>query len=149
MSAVTITRTLPASRDRVWRAFTDPIEYARWFWPPRFAATYAIDPVVGGRWRVASGPTGMAVGGGFTSVVGAERLAYTWRWDGEKIETRVTIEFADAGDGATTLRLEHDGFPDDDEARSHEQGWRDCLDRLPAALADPPADPAPSSESSP
>jgi hypothetical protein len=45
----------------------------------------------------------------------------------------VTVEFRDAP-GGTRVELTHVGFPDDEEWRHHDDGWRDCLNRLEATL---------------
>ncbi|GAA0926475.1 hypothetical protein GCM10009558_106770 [Virgisporangium aurantiacum] len=49
MTDLTITRTLAFPVDRVWRAMTDPVALAAWFWPQRFNPTAEVDLRVGGR----------------------------------------------------------------------------------------------------
>lgn len=53
-------RVLQAPRERVWRAWTDPAELARWWGPKGFTNTFqAFDPRPEGRWRfVMHGPDG-------------------------------------------------------------------------------------------
>ena len=63
-----------------------------------------------------------------------EQIDLTWQWDGEAEVTEVTLRFDEEGDNATVLRVEHRGFGDDARRDAHEQGWNDCLDRLPAAV---------------
>ena len=46
------TRVLAASRDRVWRAFSDPSQLALWWGPRGFTNTFhEFDLRAGGRWR--------------------------------------------------------------------------------------------------
>jgi hypothetical protein len=49
------------------------------------------------------------------------------------VERRRKLRFDDDGENATILRVEHRGFDDDGRRAEHEQGWNDCLDRLPSA----------------
>ena len=49
---LTLTRLIPASPDRVWRAFTDPALLPRWFGPDGFSCkTKEINLTEGGQWR--------------------------------------------------------------------------------------------------
>lgn len=134
MTEVNLTRTIRADRERVWRAWTDGTELARWFWPPSFASEVQVDARPGGTWRIASVAAGMAVSGAFIAVDPHKRLVYTWRWDGEEHETLVTLALADAPGGGTQLSLKHERFDGEQSATDHEQGWNDCLDRLPSYL---------------
>lgn len=127
-------RYVPAEPARAWQAWTDPAELARWYWPAPLGAEYAIDLRVGGRFRIASAPADMAVSGEFTAVDAAGspyRLVHTWRWDGDELETLVTVEFLAPDDGrGTDVVVTHDGFTDAGECANHAQGWTDCIARL-------------------
>ncbi len=131
--ALRITRTLPAPVDRVWRAFTDPVRLAAWFWPERVGAVADIDLRAGGRFRIDARAAGFAVTGEYRTVTPPTLLIFTWQWDGEPEITLVTLELAPA-DTQTTLTLTHERFADPATRDEHRQGWSDCLDRLPAAL---------------
>jgi uncharacterized protein YndB with AHSA1/START domain len=136
MSELHISRSLPASPEGVWRAFTDPDALAAWFWPTRFAPAVAADVRPGGRYRIDGPGAGIAVGGEYVAVNPPRRLAFTWQWDGESTQTRVTVELTPSRTG-TDLALTHQGFAGDAERDNHVTGWSDCLDRLPAWLALP------------
>ena len=133
MTELTVTRSLAAPPERVWRAFTTADELAAWFWPTAWDAVVTVDLRVGGRYRVASAPVGMAFGGEYVAVEPTERLVQTWQWDGEDDETLVTVTLTPEGSG-TRLEIVHERFATDEDAASHLQGWNDCLDRLPAIL---------------
>lgn len=138
MTALDITRTLAFPVERVWRAVTDPVALAAWFWPQRFAPTADVDLRVGGRYRIDGPAVGMAVSGEYVVVEAPGRLVFTWQWDGESTETLVTIDLTATGDGGTLLALRHERFPDGEAAQQHGQGWHDCLDRLPGWLGGRP-----------
>jgi uncharacterized protein YndB with AHSA1/START domain len=160
--ALRLDRTLAASRERVWRALTDPTEFAAWFWPPSFQTSAEIDARPGGSFRVYA-PTapggGLGVTGTFRAVEPGHRLVFTWRWDGDDEETLVTIELTDTLDGVdpagtvdgvdpagtvdgvdraggvgTALSLTHERFATPAGRDDHRTGWSDCLDRLPGWL---------------
>lgn len=134
MTSLEITRTLAAPPDRVWQAFTDPVALAGWFWP-HLDNTVEIDLRPGGGYRIAGVSAGIAVSGTYLEVAPPERLGFTWQWDGEDEQSRVSLALAATADGGTTLSLVHDRLPDDAARDSHVQGWQDCLDRLPAIVS--------------
>lgn len=133
MTDIEVSRRLTASRERVWQALSSPAEFVAWFWPPRLQAIGDLDARVGGVWRIASEVAGFGVSGVFTAVDEPTLLAFTWRWDGDREETLVTVTIVDDGDG-TLLTVAHEGFATAEDAGSHVEGWSDCLDRLVASL---------------
>lgn len=137
MRAIRLTRIVPAPRERVWRAWTDDAELARWFWPKRLEPVCFIDPRAGGSWRVVSDALGIGVSGEFLTIEPLKRMHYSWRWNEEDEETRVTVTFDNGiaqAAPATTVNVIHTGFSTSVAAEEHEIGWSDCLERLPAAL---------------
>ena len=137
MTRLEITRTLPASPERVWHAFTDPAALTAWFWP-HLAAVVEVDLRVGGGYRITAtkGPTyDFGISGEYVSLEPPHRLAFTWRWHGEPAQTLVTIELAAASSAdETVMTLVHERLTDEATRDSHAQGWHDCLDRLPTVL---------------
>lgn len=73
--------------------------------------------------------------GRFTRVEPGRLLAYTFQWRGQELVTNVTVEFADAPGGGTTVTLRHDGFPNTEAVGMHRQGWDGSFDRLATLLA--------------
>lgn len=134
VTSLEISRSVAASPERVWRAFTDPAELAAWFWPARFGTTAEIDLRSGGAFRIDGPLAGMAVSGQYVEVDPPRRLVFTWQWDGEQEQTLVTLTFT-ASAGGTDLLVVHERFTDRASADNHAQGWADCLDRLPGWLA--------------
>ena len=128
-------RTFAAPRERVFRAWTDPAELARWFAPTDEHTTkvIALEARVGGTYRVEMhAPSGNVhtVTGTFREVRPPERLVFTWTWEGKDMgETLVTLEFRDRG-GSTDLVLTHELFPTQEARDEHSRGWDGCLRRL-------------------
>lgn len=131
---VLIDRSLPASPERVFQALTSPDDLLVWWWP--WQPTVEVDAHPGGRYRfttVHPRAGAMAVGGVYREVAAPGRLEYTWRWEGDELETVVTISLAGRGD-RTELSLCHAGWPTEAARDDHVRGWSDCLDRLEAHL---------------
>lgn len=124
-----LTRLLAARPELVWDALTSADALESWFWPESLGTEVGIDLRAGGLYRIAGPGAGIAVSGRYQDVEPRDRLAFTWRWDGEQDETLVTIRLTASGTG-TELALTHDGFADDSQRDNHVQGWSDCLDRL-------------------
>jgi uncharacterized protein YndB with AHSA1/START domain len=135
-----MTRVVPAPRERVFRAWTDPDELKRWWGPGRFTTPHAeIDLRPGGRYALVMQPPDGAplhLTGTYLQVRPPERLVYTWRWeDGvpETGETLVEVEFRDRGD-QTEVIVVHRGFPEGSPQDPYRQGWQSGLSKLAAAL---------------
>lgn len=133
MTRLEITRTLPAPPEQVWRALTDADALAAWFWP-HLDNTVQVDLRTGGRYRIEGPRAGIAVSGDYLEVDPPKRLVFTWHWEGEDERSRVTVELSPDGEG-TVLWLVHDRIGEDATRTLYEQGWMDCLDRLPGVLA--------------
>jgi uncharacterized protein YndB with AHSA1/START domain len=130
---VRISRTLPAPPERVWAALTQPEQLQEWFWPSSFGTTVTADARVGGHYRIAASRPQIAVSGEYLEVVPPRRLVLSWQWDGEETSSTVRIDLL-GNDQGSGLVLTHEGLPPAAVAE-HQQGWSDCLDRLPAQVA--------------
>jgi uncharacterized protein YndB with AHSA1/START domain len=132
-----IARLVNAPRLRVWAAWTEPAELARWWWPARFQTTYEVDLREGGVYRFQSADLPdigvLGVTGRFLLVRPPEELRYTWRWLHEERESEVRAVFADRG-AQTEIVITHLGLAGAEERANHATGWNDCIDRL-AVLA--------------
>jgi len=138
-TALTIRRTLPARRERVFRAWTDPGALREWSCPVGMTVASAeVDLRVGGLYRIAMQPPDKASAsiayGTYREIHPPERLVYTWQWEGGEMgETLVTVEFRDLGE-QTEVVLVHELFPGADVRDKHAQGWASCVDHLQQAL---------------
>jgi uncharacterized protein YndB with AHSA1/START domain len=133
--ALTLERTLAASPERVFRAWTDPAELTHWFAPnPELAVEAELDLRVGGAYRIRMGRH--EAFGAYVAIDPPHTLAFTWRWASEPDAdaTVVTVSLAPLGDG-TLLTLRHERFESAEERANHDLGWTQSLARLVAHAA--------------
>lgn len=136
-TALLVRRTVAASRDRVYAAWTDPEQIRQWHAPGDFSvATAEVDLSVGGRYRFGmKHPEKDAlryVGGVYEAIEPGKKLVYTWQWEQDEDnvgETRVSVEFRDADNG-TEIVLVHERFPTTATRDHHSAGWNGCIDKL-------------------
>jgi uncharacterized protein YndB with AHSA1/START domain len=78
---MTLKRTFDAPRARVFRAWTDPVQLARWWGPKGFTSTISrLDLQPGGAIRIdmrAPDGTVYPMGGEFREIVEPERIVFT------------------------------------------------------------------------
>jgi uncharacterized protein YndB with AHSA1/START domain len=129
-------RTFQAPRERVFRAWTDPLELARWFGPSEdyHALVPELELRVGGKYCLEmhhKGGNVHRVSGTYCEIKPPEKIVFTWRWETDPIESGsiVTIEFRDLG-VSTEILLKHEQLPSVDQRERHEQGWIGCLNQL-------------------
>jgi uncharacterized protein YndB with AHSA1/START domain len=127
-------RTYQASPEELFAAWTTPEALKRWHAPNDLTVVLAeVDLREGGRYRIHMQEPGDGamhkVGGTYRVVDPPRKLVYTWRWEGEPVETEVTLEFLPKERG-TELVLTHRGFVNDDARGHHEQGWTAIMTRL-------------------
>lgn len=136
-----LNRTFNATRDRVYRAWTEAAELDRWFAPFADAKVKSsVDLRVGGAYRIEiqrpDSPV-FTASGVYREIQRPERLVFTWNAQGgpELVEdTLVTIEFFEDED-KTHVTLTHQKFGSSGMRERHESGWRGCFDRLESLLA--------------
>lgn len=137
-------RIFNASRDRVWRAYTDPKLVAQWWGRGNKLEVERMEFERGGHWRFvehsAHGPQGFE--GRYREITPEERIVQTFEWDG--MPGHVVLEtatFEDLGDGrtkfvSTTLFFtteERDGMLHSGMEGGMNESWA-ALDRLLATL---------------
>ncbi len=121
---IELSHTLDASPERVYEAFTDPDQFARWYGPDGFPAqreTVEIDARVGGRQRFTmAGDADPSIrtgfDGRFTEVVANEVLTSSGTWHGIPGQehgwpSNLRVEFDDQN-GTTTLVVREGPHPE-------------------------------------
>ncbi|MGN6571686.1 MAG: SRPBCC family protein [Pseudolabrys sp.] len=138
--SLTIRRRFKAPPARVYAAWTEPAQIARWFGPGKVEILDAVfETRAGGRFAIAarSPDTGEAhnVSGTVKEARTNEKVVYTWAWQSTPDRVSlVTVEFKPDGDG-TMLVLTHEQFVDEPARDRHNMGWTGALDKLEAYLA--------------
>jgi uncharacterized protein YndB with AHSA1/START domain len=134
--SLTLKRRLKAPPAKVYAAWTDATQLARWFGPANVSVVRAeADARVGGSYRIvmrtADGEE-HNVGGVYREVMPDEKLIFTWAWRSTpERESLVTVALKPDGEG-TLLTLTHEKFFDDEARQRHEHGWIGSLDKLEA-----------------
>jgi uncharacterized protein YndB with AHSA1/START domain len=128
---VVIERVFPHAPEKVWRALTESQLVAQWLMKNDF------EPVVGRKFQLRSDPVPNWDGVIECEVLvvePAKRLSYTWSTMGMASEVLFTLT---AADGGTRVRMEHSGFPQDNDAayKGATYGWQNFLGKLDTVIA--------------
>lgn len=103
---IRVERVFNATRERVWRAFTDPEQLAQWWGRGNKLVIERMELERGGHWRfIEHAPEGLhGFEGRFREVTPPERLVQTFEWDGMPGYVAITsVAFNDLGDGRTRV----------------------------------------------
>jgi uncharacterized protein YndB with AHSA1/START domain len=139
---LSIRRTFNASRELVFRAWTEPQLLAQWSCPRGFTCSENRGELrVGGGFSTCMrSPEGTEhrLRGVYREIVPPERLVFTHCWVDEHgtpgPETLVTVTLVER-DGRTEM-LFHQGRFDSIASRDgHEQGWTSCFEQLAELLS--------------
>jgi uncharacterized protein YndB with AHSA1/START domain len=137
----TMTRVLDASRERVWREWTEPDAFADWFGGPEAEVpldTVAMDVRPGGAWRATMLYGGREIRwtGEYREVVAPERLVLTISDDpGADEHELVVVVLTDLGDGRTEMVVEQHGRMPPEAYEASRNGWGAFFDRMAERLA--------------
>ncbi len=143
--SLVVRRTIRASRERLFEAWTRPEQLLRWWGPKGVRCSHAeVDARVGGALRIGNAlPDGSTVWilGEFLEVVPGERLVYTWRTEPGRggARERVTVRFESRGEAVTEVIVVHERIAEVATRQSHADGWDGCLDGLDAWIGSPAA----------
>lgn len=154
-SELVLARVFEAPRERVWKAWTQPEQFKRWWGPKGFTAPFCeIDLRVGGTFlycmRSPDGKDYWSTGV-YREIVPVEKLVATDSFADAKgnvvpathygmaedfpMEMLVTVTFEDLG-GKTRLTLRHAGMPAGPAREGADQGWSESFDKLAVSLAE-------------
>ena len=132
--SLTLKRRFNAAPEKVYAAWTEPAQIAKWFGPDAGAVTRAeTDVRVGGRYTIVfhtEDGEEHYVSGAYREVVPNQKLQFTWAWRSTpERESLVTILVKPEGNGSI-LTLIHEQFFDEPARDRHQQAWSGCLDKL-------------------
>ncbi|MGH9597140.1 MAG: SRPBCC family protein [Edaphobacter sp.] len=136
--SLVVSRTYPASIDRVFKAWTDANQLGQWFAPSDdYTTKAAVDLRIDHEYRFAithKDGNVFTVFGTYRLIDSPNKLVYTWRWEGgPSADTLVTVDFTPEGD-ATKVTITHEQFVTTEDRDRHSDGWNRCLARLPRLL---------------
>lgn len=135
---LTVRRTFPAARERVFRAWTQREALLQWFRPEGRGVTISkLDVQVGGSFcfDVADGSHSLV--GTYLEIVRPEKLVFTWSSTATSgKETVVTVEFIEHG-LVTQVVLTHERFSSKEMRSLHQAGWQALLAQLAIVLSPP------------
>jgi uncharacterized protein YndB with AHSA1/START domain len=131
-----VRRTVHASPQRLFSAWTDPAHLERWWGPaPVRCAGAEVDLRIGGAYRIANRlPSGdvLWIVGTFERIEPPRVLVYSWRLEpGPDTRERVTVRFEPRGEHTEVIVL-HERIAGEAIRVDHERGWMGCLDGLVA-----------------
>ena len=142
-SQLRVTHRFKASRQRVFRAWTEPELLMRWFGESDgHFDKCEIDLRQGGSYKLEgrmAGDKRWSIWGKYLEVRPGEKLVYTWEWKHDPGpwatagNTLVTVEFRDVGK-ETELTLTHERFESAAARDEHNMGWKGCFARLEAVV---------------
>lgn len=134
---IRLERVFRATRARVWRAYTDPTQLARWWGRGNRLTIERYEFVRGGHWRFVEhtdhGDFGFE--GRFREIVPEERLSQTFEFDGMPGHVGVgTATFEDLGDGTTKMVTTSLFLTTEDRDGMLQSGMKTGADQSYAAL---------------
>jgi len=152
-NALIIQRIFDAPRELVWKAWSEPERFMRWWGPKDYTSPACkIDFRVGGSFLAcmrSSDGTDIWSTGVYREIIPLERIVCTDSFADAKgnvvpashygmgedfpLEMLLTVTLEEA-DGNTKLTIRHDGMPSE-MAEGANEGWNQSLDKLAESLA--------------
>lgn len=150
-----ITRVFDASRDLVWRAWTDPSYVKQWWGPKGFTAPFCqMDFRVGGKFLCSmKSPDGQELwnGGEYHEIVPREKIVSSMYFSdpaGNKVDpaqlgieheavddAQDVVTFEDSGSGQTKLIFTGNETMENATNSGQLEGWNQILDKFAAVVA--------------
>ncbi len=137
-SILTVRRTFPAARERVFRAWTEREALQQWFRPGGMGVTISkLDVQVGGSFCFDVGDGSHSLVGTYLEIVRPEKLVFTWSSSATSDkETVVTVDFIEHG-LVTQVVLTHERFGSKEMRLLHQAGWQELLAQLAIVFSPP------------
>jgi uncharacterized protein YndB with AHSA1/START domain len=148
-----IERIFNAPRALVWKAWTDPTAFAKWWGPKSYTGTVKkLDTKTGGSYHygmiAANGKTYWTTGT-YIDVSPMDRIEYTDSFADENgnvvsstyygmpempKQMKVILEFEDLDSGRTKMTLRHSPIPAGTMQDMTKGGWNESFDKLEASI---------------
>ena len=129
---VIVSKTINASKEELFEAFTSPEIMSKWFFPEDdMSADVTNEFREGGSYELkmhaGNGDIYTHVGE-YLEIVPNEKLVFTWNSNFVQ-NTVVTVTFSETGSG-TKITISHNLLPSEEMGENHRKGWTGCLNRL-------------------
>lgn len=139
---ITLTRIFEAPIDKVWLAWTDPKQFAKWFGAPGQVdlSSAAADLKEGGEWKATTVDTDGAkfpFVGKYRQIVQPTRLVFTFENVADRNDPKVevvTIILSDLGGKTEMIFKQAGNLPDKEYETGLKQGWTGFFDKLAEIL---------------
>jgi uncharacterized protein YndB with AHSA1/START domain len=140
-SELVITRTLDATPEAVFKAWSDPSEMLKWGGPkdyPMASTEGEVRP--GGKWKATlRSPDGeeLKQSGVWRDLRAPKHLALTFGWDNRdepRKETLIDIDLEPQANGRTRMTFRQGPFDSVENREGHREGWNSAFDRLEGYL---------------
>ncbi|MEM7326067.1 MAG: SRPBCC domain-containing protein [Actinomycetota bacterium] len=133
-----VERTIPATPEELFAAWTTPDVLAQWWAPPGGRCVSAtIDLRLGGTYTIVNELPGGAIvtiRGEYLAIEPSRLLSFTWA-TGESQPATETVTITFEADGQdTVVAVVHTRLPSEEVADGHKAGWNACLDSLARSL---------------
>lgn len=137
---LTVSRTIAASREKVFNAWLSPAMLAKFMVVPSGGAGQSKvknDPVKGGRFSIVmiTAEKEIPHAGTYLEIDPFSRLAFTWESPYSLDDSVVTIDLAEVDAGTTEITLKQVKFKSEEARQGHEQGWTAILNQLETSLS--------------
>lgn len=134
-TTLTLRRTFPATRERVFRSWTEREALQQWFRPSGQRLIISkLQVQVGGSYRFDFADGSDAIVGTYLEIIRPQKLVFTWSFISlQGMDTVVTVEFIEHG-SATEIILTHERFTSEELRSQHQAGWQALLDNLAEVL---------------
>jgi uncharacterized protein YndB with AHSA1/START domain len=138
---IRIQRSFDVPVDRLFRAWSDPMDLAGWIWGRLGSSVEAeVDFRVGGSIRVTTTRPGgerWSFSGRYTDIQANLLIEHTLFWEAPMgygpVPEQIWVMFLQRGTGSE-IDFAHAGVPDEKSAEGHLRGWRDAFDTLDVVL---------------
>lgn len=138
MITLVVRRTIRATPERLFDAWTRPEELRKWWGPQGVTCIAAeVDLRVGGRYRIANQFADgrlLWISGEFELIERPRTLAYTWQLEPPVGPAERVIVTLEAHGPDTRVVVTHQRITDAKLRQQHEQGWLGCLEGLAGYL---------------
>jgi uncharacterized protein YndB with AHSA1/START domain len=136
---LTISRTIPAAREKVFNAWLSPDILAQFMTTPMGGTAptkVTNDPVKGGRFSIVMMNDDKEIphAGTYLEIDPHSHLAFTWESPYSRDDSVVTIDLTEVDAGTTELKLRHVKFRSEQARDGHEEGWTAIVGNLVNAL---------------